>query len=92
MEGTPVGILIDEFEEELKLVEGVVDVHDLHVWALSAGKPAMSAHIFSNNTKATLKRATELCRKYGIFHSTLQIEDWSEREGASYIKCDHNIH
>lgn len=92
MEGTPVGIVINEFEEELKNVEGIIEIHDLHIWSLSVGKPALSAHIVSNNPGQTLREGTKLCRRYGIYHSTIQIEDINERNHPSYIKCKQNIH
>lgn len=92
MEGTPVGIVISEFEEELKSVEGIVEIHDLHIWSLSVGKPALSAHIVSENPGLTLREGTKLCRRYGIYHSTLQIEDSDERKNPSFIICKQNIH
>lgn len=92
MEGVPVGIAINEFEESLKKIKGVKEIHDLHIWSLSAGKPAMSAHIFSENPSKALKKATELCRRYGIYHSTIQVENWLEKNEKDFIKCDHNLH
>ena len=92
MEGVPMGIAIHEFEEKLRNIPGVKEVHDLHVWSLSVGKPTMSAHLFSENTSLTLKEATKLCRRYGIYHSTLQIENWNEKNDKDFIKCEHNIH
>lgn len=92
MEGVPVGIAINEFEENLWKIEGVKEIHDLHIWSLSVGKPALSAHIFSENASKTLKKATKLCRKYGIYHSTLQIENWHEKNDKDFIKCEHNLH
>ncbi len=46
MEGTPMELDHEDFEEKLKKVEGVSGLHDLHVWSLGVGKPAMSAHMF----------------------------------------------
>ena len=92
MEGTPVGIIIHEFESELKNVEGMVEIHDLHIWSLSAGKPALSAHIVSSDPSMTLREGTKLCRRYGIYHSTLQIEDFNEKGHPSFIQCKQNIH
>ena len=92
MEGVPVGIAMHEFEEELQGIPGVKELHDLHVWSLSVGKPAMSAHIFSENPSLTLREATKLCRRYGIYHSTLQIENWREKDDKNFIKCAHNLH
>ena len=92
MEGTPVGIIMHEFEEELNNVEGIVEIHDLHIWSLSVGKPALSAHIVSNNPGQTLREGTKLCRRYGIYHSTIQVEDMNERNHPSFIQCKQNIH
>jgi len=92
MEGVPVGIAMNEFEEKLNQIPGVKEVHDLHIWSLSVGKPAMSAHLFSENTSLSLKEATKLCRRYGIYHSTLQIENWQEKNDKDFIKCEHNLH
>jgi len=92
MEGSPVGINIQEFEDKLKKIPGVMELHDLHIWSISMGKPALSAHIFSNKPNLSLKKATQLCRKYGIYHSTLQVEDWEDRYHPEFIKCAQNIH
>lgn len=57
------GFVIADFERELNKLEGIKVVHDLHVWALSVGKPAMSAHIVSiEKSEIVLERATRLCR------------------------------
>jgi len=50
MERAPSSIDIDELAAEFKDLEGVKDVHDLHVWSLTEGKPSMSAHISGENT------------------------------------------
>jgi len=92
MEGTPSGMNLREFEDELMAINGVVEIHDLHVWSLSAGKPAMSGHILSENPSKTLRLATRLCRRYGIYHSTLQVEFTGDKAKASYLNCAHNIH
>jgi zinc transporter 2 len=57
----------------LKEIDTVDEIHDLHVWSLSVGKPSMSAHltVSSDNVKEALISATILCRKFGIYHSTI---------------------
>ena len=53
--------MIADFEKELKKLKGIIVVHDLHVWALSVGKPAMSAHIVSSEkSELVLEKATRL--------------------------------
>jgi zinc transporter 2 len=93
MEGTPAEMDIEEFEQMLHNIEGVVEVHDLHVWSLGVGKPSMSAHIYAtNDTVAVLKRATKVCRSFGIYHSTIQVETTQDKKHEDYIECAHNIH
>ena len=57
-------------------IEGVADVHDLHIWDLRPGKTILIAHVFSQNgqERNVLRKLTELCRKKRIYHSTLQVE------------------
>ena len=75
MEAVPRGLNLDEFEEALLNVKGVVKICDLHVWSLSEEQPAMSAHVFTNeDAQIVLRRMTKVCRLYEIFHSTIQIE------------------
>ena len=93
MEGTPAELNLEEFEQMLKDVPEVVEVHDLHVWSLGVGKPSMSAHMYTDgDTGAVLKRATRICRQFGIFHSTIQVETTKDKYHEDYIECAHNIH
>jgi len=94
MEGAPRGFSVHEFEEQLKQIEGVVGIHDLHVWCLGVGQNAMSAHIFTNLplTGPVLRKATALCRVHGIFHSTIQVEKTNDESHEDFINCKHNVH
>jgi len=72
MEGTPLNIQPREFKEQMTAINGVTELHDIHIWSLSAGKPAMSAHVFAKGDKnEVLRKITNLCRKNGIYHSTI---------------------
>jgi len=96
MEGAPPGYEQDffrKFKAKLQKLSNVVEVHDLHIWALSVGKPILSAHILSSNPAKTLREATSLSRKLGIFHSTIQVEGVEEGEGTQpLLNCKHNVH
>lgn len=48
MEGTPVEVEIEKLKKELTEIEGVTEIHDMHVWSLSANKLTISAHIISD--------------------------------------------
>jgi len=81
MEGAPDGIDPTAVEQALHGVTGVLEVHDLHVWSLSVGKPSLSVHLLAKKDESTgdvLREATlMLGKKYNIHHSTIQVE----REG-----------
>jgi cobalt-zinc-cadmium efflux system protein len=63
--------------------QGVTEVHDLHVWEVTSGFPALSAHVTVGTDddchRARLALADLLQREYGIEHSTLQVEHEPER-------------
>lgn len=78
MEGVPPGLRMEEIAGAIGTLAGVRAVHDLHVWNISSGKVALSAHVDVDNLDnwATL---LELARKmlqtrFGIAHVTLQPE------------------
>ncbi|EAK88341.1 cation diffusion facilitator like membrane protein transporter, 6x transmembrane domains [Cryptosporidium parvum Iowa II] len=78
MEGTPIGIDCESIQNDFLKLSSVLEVHDLHVWSVSVGVPALSCHIVvasEDNARFTLRYATDLCqKKYGIFHTTIQID------------------
>lgn len=84
MEGAPKAIDLEALESDIWDLSGgadIVDVHDLHVWSLSAGKMSMTVHIKSRKPLKTLSQATDLCRrKYKLFHTTIQLEGVDEKE------------
>lgn len=78
MEGTPQGVDLDEIKEKLCDIRGVRTVHDLHVWSLTVGITALSAHLAIGHeidAQRILYEATTLVAShYNIKHSTIQIE------------------
>ncbi|XP_015575501.3 metal tolerance protein B [Ricinus communis] len=78
MESTPSEISIDRLESGLKCIEGVQDIHDLHVWAITVGKLVLSCHVETEpgaSSSEILNRIRDYCEKtYRIRHVTIQIE------------------
>lgn len=89
MESAPASIQCDKLIDELMNIDDIVDIHDVHVWSLSLGKTALSAHYLSNNPQRTLETATKICKKYGIYHTTIQVEDNRQRRRSSFQMCTH---
>ncbi|XP_043699273.1 metal tolerance protein 1-like [Telopea speciosissima] len=78
MESTPDGINVDSIETGLKSIEGVQDIHDLHLWAISMGKNWLICHVIAEpgaSSNETLLRIRDYCERiYRINHVTIQIE------------------
>jgi cobalt-zinc-cadmium efflux system protein len=78
LEGAPAGLDVGELIEALRAVEGVAGVHDLHVWTITSGYPALSAHVVCDHGQSRemlLARLNRLLReRYAIIHTTIQLE------------------
>ena len=90
MEAAPRDINTKSLFNELKEVNGVINIHDIHLWSLSIGRPYITIHILSNDPQKSLEGATKICKKYGISHCTIQVEDSNEGRRLSFEKCDLN--
>ena len=79
LEGLPHGMKLDEISVAMAAVEGVVDVHDLHVWSLGTKTHALSSHVLiqdmppSESARILERLNLELCN-FGIYHTTIQFE------------------
>jgi cobalt-zinc-cadmium efflux system protein len=80
LEATPKDINMEELLDELREIKGVKDVHHLHLWTITTGINAMSAHVLIDDLLISsgahiLKEIKSLLRnKYKIEHSTIQFE------------------
>jgi cobalt-zinc-cadmium efflux system protein len=78
LEGTPKGIDAHALERRMSGMEGVVDVHDLHVWTITSGFVALAAHVLVEPGDDCHARRRDLERmlaeEYGIEHTTLQVD------------------
>ncbi|HYG09023.1 MAG TPA: cation diffusion facilitator family transporter [Pyrinomonadaceae bacterium] len=78
LEGTPAHINLASVEEAIRTTEGVEGVHDLHVWTITSGREALSAHVVHAHTVVQPELLKELRVKlhdrFGVDHLTLQME------------------
>jgi cobalt-zinc-cadmium efflux system protein len=83
LEAAPAGIDPDALGDRLVQDRHVVEVHDLHVWQITSGQPALSAHVLvepGEDCHAVRRRMEELLRHdYGISHATLQVDHAAEQ-------------
>ncbi len=88
LQAAPHGFDLDRLAGDLGSIDGVVDVHDLHVWTLTSEMDAASAHLVTSvgaDTHAVLD-AARLClaETYGVSHGTFQIEP-DDHEGCDRV-------
>lgn len=81
LEGTPAHINLKAVEETIRSIPGVAGVHDLHVWSITSGMDAMSAHVILKKGVAVSEAqnileqlGTQLKTQFNLAHSTIQIE------------------
>ena len=83
LEGAPEGVSPEEIAAAIGAHTGVTNVHDLHVWEISSGFPALSAHVLVGRGEDchTIRRDLEamLHERFAIDHTTLQVEHTSDR-------------
>lgn len=77
MESAPAGIDVQDVGSAMCAVPGVREVHDLHVWTVTSGFPALAAHIRSDPSEAAddVRERVEavLRERFGLEHTTLQV-------------------
>jgi cobalt-zinc-cadmium efflux system protein len=88
VQAAPPGTDLDALRAELAEIEGVVDVHDLHVWTLTSEMEVASAHLMvrvGTDSHGVLDQARVVLReRYSIDHATLQVEP-DNHEGCDQL-------
>jgi cobalt-zinc-cadmium efflux system protein len=81
LEGTPRGMKLEKIESTIRAIEGVNDVHDLHVWSIGSETHALSCHIsiadIPPSVSERILRDVKECllRDFRINHTTIQFEN-----------------
>lgn len=90
MESVPDKFDLDTIREDISMVEGVEDVHELHLWAVTTDHYSLTAHVFVRENiqpYCVIMAINHLLKtKYGIKHSTIQIEDPTILDHGEYGK------
>lgn len=80
LEGSPKGIEVEEVTGGMRGVNGVIDVHDVHIWSLGSQAHALSCHVLIDDVPPSTSEGilrnikSVLCDRYSITHSTIQFE------------------
>jgi len=92
MEGRPKGIDFQEVRDMLCAIDGVRQVHNLRIWALTAQKICLSCHIGIDSSKADYHRIQKECllklsNAYGVHELTVQVEEYTDNM-VDCTKCN----
>jgi len=79
LEGLPRGMELNEVTGAMRQIDGVIAVHDLHIWSLGSSAHALSCHVLiedmpPSESNAILQRINDFLCKYEIHHTTVQFE------------------
>jgi cobalt-zinc-cadmium efflux system protein len=88
LEAAPEGLDPDQIGRAMAAHEGIREVHDLHVWEVTSGFPALSAHVLVGRDDDCHGRRMQLERllheRFGIDHTTLQVD----HEGGRLLELE----
>ena len=88
LEASPAGLDVEQVGQAMASVPGVKEVHDLHVWTITSGFPALAAHVLVSRdtdchaTRRDLERMLE--QRFGLEHTTLQVD----HEGGELLQIE----
>jgi cobalt-zinc-cadmium efflux system protein len=98
LEAVPKHLDVSQINNAIREIKGVRDVHDVHIWAITSGIYAMSCHLLiqdqmvSNCTQIVEDVNQMLNRKFGISHSTVQLEcEECENSPVCHIGGEHEV-
>jgi cobalt-zinc-cadmium efflux system protein len=93
MEAAPAGLDPSEIGRELAAHPGVVEIHDLHVWEVTSGFPALSAHVVVRAGDDCHQRRRELQKlvqdRFDVAHTTLQVDHDAAPQAPLQIELPH---
>ena len=88
LEASPRGINVEEVGKAMASAPGVVEVHDLHVWTITSGFPALAAHVIvGRESDCHAKRRdleAMLAERFGLEHTTIQVD----HEGGELLQIE----
>jgi cobalt-zinc-cadmium efflux system protein len=90
MESTPGHLDPGAVLAELQAIPGVREAHDLHIWTVASGRPALSVHLVAADAERVLRAANDLLsERYRIIHTTIQVEHPDHFQSERCYDCAH---
>ena len=90
LEKTPNNININELKKHLQEIDGVDEIHHIHVWSIDGYNNYATMHIVtkSNDIKTIKEKIRKELDEHGVCHAILETED----EACSEVECNPNLH
>jgi cobalt-zinc-cadmium efflux system protein len=89
LEASPRGLNVEQVGTAMAAVPGVVEVHDLHVWTITSGFPALAAHVTVGRDSDCHAKRRELeamlIDRFGLEHTTIQVD----HEGGELLQIEN---
>ena len=89
LEKTPHGVEVEEIREHITEIDGVLDVHHIHIWSMDGQANYATMHIVTNSDSHQIKeKVREELQEHGIFHATLELETSDEHCHETYCHIE----
>lgn len=93
LEKIPNNISIEEIKHHIKEIDGVIDVHHIHIWSMDGHHNYATMHIVAEENSHTIKdRIREELKEHGISHSTLEFESPDDHCHEEHCHIEHSSH
>lgn len=93
LEKIPNNISIDEIKKHLMHIDGVIDIHHIHIWSMDGHNNYATMHIVADENSHTIKdKIREELKEHGIGHATLEIENPDDHCHEVHCHIEHTHH
>ncbi len=93
LEKIPNNISIDEIKKHLMHIDGIIDIHHIHIWSMDGHNNYATMHIVADENSHTIKdKIREELKEHGIGHATLEIENPDDHCHEEHCHIEHTHH
>ena len=93
LEKIPNNISIEEIKKHIKEIDGVIDVHHIHIWSMDGQLNFATMHVVANENSHEIKdKIREELKEHGIGHATLEIENPDDHCHEEHCHIEHSSH
>lgn len=91
LEKTPHGISVSEIKEHIEKIDGIKEVHHIHIWSMDGQNNFATMHVVTDGDNHEVKHLVrEELKEHGISHATLELESTDEHCHEKECKQEHN--